>query len=98
MAKKRVITDEVLQRVVRADQVLSSWMQANEIYEIDPKGCMSKLVENGIYDYDSKYKGHYFREDLRTLRDNKKLDFFNNLSIEQNKPGSRWFIKLKKLK
>jgi|GEM_PF-6246069 len=95
MAKVRVITNEVLQRVDRADQVLSNWMRANGIYEIDPEGCMSKLVESGIYKYDSKNKGHHFREDLRTLRDNNKLDLFTNLVIEQNKPRSRWLIKLK---
>ena len=74
MAKIRVITNDVLQRVSKTDQVISMWMSANKISEITPEDCMSLLVEKNVYEYDSNNRGHYFREDLRTLRDNNQLN------------------------
>lgn len=84
-----------MQRVSMADHELSEWMRENRTYEIDTESCMSILVEKNIYEYDWNNRGHYFREDLRTLRDNSRLNLFTNLAIEQKAPGSKWFIKLK---
>lgn len=95
MAKKRKITNDVLYRVSRADRELGLWMTTERIYETDTESCMSILVEKNIYDYDRNNRGHYFREDLRTLRDNSRLNIFENLIIEQKAPGSKWFVKLK---
>jgi len=96
MAKRRILTNDVLQRVSRADQEVSNWMRTNGTYEIDTESCMGILVERDIYEYDWNNRGHFFREDLRTLRDNNKLDVFTHLVIEQKTPGSKWYIKLKK--
>jgi len=70
-------------------------MRADKIYETAPETCMSKLVEQNVYKYDWNNKGYHFREDLRNLRDNNKLDHFTNLVIEQKLPRSRWIIRLK---
>lgn len=82
MAKKRVVTNDVLQRVSRADVEVSKWMKEKGIPEIDTENCMDLLVEKKIYDYDWNHRGRYFREDLRTLRDNGMLDAFSHLVIE----------------
>lgn len=95
MAKRRVITNDVLQRVSMADQVLSNWMRADKISEVTPEDCMSLLVEKNVYEYDMNNRGHYFREDLRTLRDNSQFNLFTDLIIEQKAPGSKWYIKVK---
>jgi len=95
MVKRRVVTNDVLLRVSMADQVLSMWMTANKKYEITPEDCMSLLVERNIYEYDRNNRGHYFREDLRTLRDNNQLNLFTDLIIEQKAPGLRWYIRAK---
>ncbi|MDK2823806.1 MAG: hypothetical protein PWP71_1724 [Clostridia bacterium] len=95
MPKKRYLTNEIISRVNKVDRIVSEWMRQNRINEIDPEGCMEILVKNEIYKYDSKGRGHHFREDLRTLRDCNRLDIFSSLLIEQTIPGSRWWIKLR---
>jgi uncharacterized protein YeaC (DUF1315 family) len=95
VAKKRKITNDVLQRVLRADIELGRWMTTERIPETDTESCMRTLVERNVYNYDWNNRGHYFREDLRTLRDNNQLNVFNNLIIEQKAPGSKWLVKLK---
>ncbi|PKM88142.1 MAG: hypothetical protein CVU87_08145 [Firmicutes bacterium HGW-Firmicutes-12] len=95
MTPIRIITYDVLQRVSKADQEISKWMRTNGTYEIYPESCMSILVEKNIYEYDWNNRGHYFREDLRTLRDNNSLDVFTSLIIEQKASRSKWIIKLK---
>ena len=95
MSKKRKVTQDLLLRISRAEEVVSKWMHKNGIGEIDPEGCMPVLVNNNIYELDSKGRAHYFREDLRTLRDCNNLDAFSKLTIEQAVPGAKWFIKLK---
>jgi len=95
LAKMRVVTNDVLQRVSRADVEVSKWMKEKDIFEIDTEGCMSLLVEKNVYDYDWNHRGHYFREDLRTLRDNSMLDAFKQISVEQKEPGTKWIIHLK---
>lgn len=95
MAKKRIVTSDVLQRVSKADIEISKWMKEKGIFEIDTESCMSLLVEKNIYDYDWNHRGHYFREDLRTLRDNGRLNVFTNLAIEQSEPGLKWYLHLK---
>lgn len=94
---QRTVTDEVMKRILKVDIELSAWMGENETCEIAPESCMEFLVGKKIYNYDRNNRGHYFREDLRTLRDNNRLDLFTNLSIEQKAPGSRWYIKLKNI-
>jgi hypothetical protein len=95
LAKERIVTNDVQQRVSRADIELSKWMKEQGIFEIDTESCMGLLVEKKIYDYDWNHRGHYFREDLRTLRDNGRLDVFSHIAIEQKEPGSKWIIYLK---
>jgi len=57
---------------------------------------MSLLVEKNLYEYDRNNRGHYFIEDLRTLRDNNQLDLFTDLIIKQKAPGSKWYIRAKR--
>lgn len=94
MKKGRVITNDILVRAAKADMLISNWMREKSLSDTDPEDCISLLVEQGIYSYDSKGKAHHFREDLRTLRDCERINVFKQIKIEQKMPGSRWFISL----
>lgn len=94
MRRKRELTNEVLVRSKKVDTIVSNWMYEKSLSEVDPEACISLLVEYGVYHYDSKGKAHYFREDLRTLRDCGKIGIFEHIKVEQNVPGTRWVISL----
>lgn len=68
MRKNRMVTDELINRVQRAEKTIYDWMTSNNIAETTPGLCMEILVERLIYKYDSNGRGHNFREDRRTLR------------------------------
>lgn len=95
MSKQRSISNSVLINISKVDQVLSEWIRAKGKTETYPEECIDILVEKGIYNLDSKGKAHYFREDLRTLRDCNELMKFENLLIEQRTAGAKWYIRLK---
>ena len=90
----RTLSNDAIARLGRVDRILSEWMRSEKIQEIDPERCMPLLVAKGIYEYDWNGRGHYFREDLRTLRDCGDIKSFKNISVEQTRPGSRWWIRL----
>lgn len=70
-------------------------MDSNNIVETTPEECMEILVEKLIYVYDSNGRGHHFREDLRTLRDNNILaSEFDKITVKQRIPGAPWHIEI----
>lgn len=67
--------------------------EERKIIQVIPKDYMESLATNNIYKYDNNGRSHYFREDLRTLRDCNRLDLFSELVIEQSTPKARWYIR-----
>lgn len=95
--RKRIVTDELINRAHRAEEVIHNWMTSNNIVETTPELCMEVLVERSIYVYDSNGNGHHFREDLRTLRDNSLLEItFTRIAVIQKKPNTPWYIEIGK--
>lgn len=67
----------------------------DNIVETTPDLCMDILVNNHIYKYNTKGRGHYFRKDLRTLRDNGLLETtFARIAVKQRVPGAPWFVEI----
>lgn len=90
--KKRIITNEVLQRVNRAEVIIKDWMIKNNQVCTTPEECFDNLVKAGIYNYSRNQKASEFREDLRNLRDNGKIDIFTEIKVHQTIPRSSWKI------
>lgn len=93
----RKLTNDVIARLGRVDRIISEWMRAEKIQKMDTEGCMPLLVAKGVYEYDRNGRGHHFREDLRTLRDCGDLKSFKQISVEQCRPGTRWWIRIKNI-
>lgn len=91
----RILTKELNIRIQRAEEAIKDWMLSNKKSETTPEECMEVLVQARLYEYDSHGRAHYFREDLRTLRDNHRLDMFSHIEIKQTAPGRRWTICVK---
>ena len=95
LPKRRIVTDELITRVHRAEIAIFNWIISNNIVETTPELCMEVLVNNLIYKYDSNGRGHNFREDLRALRDNALLETtFKKISVKQRVPGALWSIEI----
>lgn len=94
MPRVRIMTEGLNERIRKIDKILCEWMHKKNYSETDPEGCIDLLVNEGIYKFDSHGRAHYFREDLRTLRDCGKIDIFENLKIEQKTRGAKWYIRL----
>lgn len=92
--KKRIISTEVLKRVRRTEEIIYERMINSNNPVTRPELCIEVLVSAGVYEFDSKNKAHFFREDLRNLRENNKLDEFTKISISQESPGKPWIIKI----
>jgi hypothetical protein len=92
---KRMLNIEILQRVKQAEDIIYDWMLNSKKAITEPETFFEVLVKCGLYKYDSKGRAHYFREDLRTLRDNNKLDIFTKINVIQNAPGRPWIINVK---
>lgn len=90
----RILTNEVLQRVKSSEVVIHTWMKNKEKSYTEPEECFEQLVKAGLYKYDSKNKAHYFREDLRNLRENNNLNIFTKIFVTQDAPGRPWAIKM----
>jgi hypothetical protein len=97
MRKIRIATDELIIRVHRAEETIYDWMTSNNKSGTTPELCMEVLVNTLIYKYDSNGRGHNFREDLRTLRDNGLLQTtFKRIAVKQRVPGAAWSIEIGK--
>ncbi|EHQ92333.1 hypothetical protein [Desulfosporosinus youngiae] len=95
--RKRIVTDEFINRVPMAEAAIHDWMRSNNIIETTPDLCIDILVGNHIYKYNSKRNGHSFRKDLRTLRGNGLLETtFKRILVKQKKPGAPWYIEIEK--
>ncbi len=95
MRKTRIVTDELINRIHRAEKTIYDWMTSKNKSDTTPEECMEALVNSSLYKYDSNGRGHYFREDLRTLRDNDKLETtFNKILVKQLVPGAAWYIEI----
>lgn len=94
--RRRIVTDELINRVHRAEETIYNWMTSKNIVETTPDLCMDMLVNNHIYKYNTKGNGHNFRKDLRILRDNGLLDTFKRIVVKQMKPGAPWYIEIGK--
>lgn len=93
--RKRIVTDELINRVHRAEGTIYNWMTSNNIVETTPEECIEALVNNHIYKYNSKGKGHNFRKDQRTLRDNGLLETtFKRIAVKQRVSGTAWYIEI----
>jgi hypothetical protein len=57
MGKNKKVTQDLLLRISRAEELISNWMYEKGIGEIDTEGYMPVLVNSGIYDYDSSSAG-----------------------------------------
>lgn len=93
MSKKRQVNSELINRVRKAEKIILACMAENS--STTPELCMPELVKHDVYKYDSKGRGHHFREDLRTLRDNNMLETtFEKIKVKQSKPGAHWYIEI----
>ena len=91
MRKTRIVTDELINRVHRAEETIYDWMTIKNIVETTPELCMEVLANKLLYKYDSNGRGHHFREDLRTLRDNDLLGTtFKRIAVKQRVHGAAW--------
>ena len=92
--RPRIVTD-LINRAHKAEETIFDWMTSNNIVETTPEDCMGVLVNNLLYKYDSKGRGHNFRKDLRTLRDSGLLETtFKRIAVKQKKPNTPWFIEI----
>lgn len=64
--RKRIVADELINRVHRAEEKIYDWMTSNNKSETTPELCMEVLVNTLIYKYDSNGRGHNFREAKNT--------------------------------
>lgn len=95
--RKRIVTNELIDRVHRAEETIYDWMSSNNILEATLESCIEVLVNNSLYKYDSKGRGHNFRKDLRTLRDKDLLETtFKRIAVKQKKPNTPWYIERNK--
>jgi len=81
----RMLNNKMLERVLIAETIIYNWMLNKGITISVPEECIDELVSQNIYKYDSKKKAFNFREDLRTLRDNERLDVFTKIRVTQDK-------------
>jgi hypothetical protein len=95
MPDKKPIPENVLIRISKVDVVISDWLRENGLFETEPEKCVKILADSGIYRFEPETCAHYFREDLRVLRNIRRMDILSDLVIEQNGPMAHWHIKLK---
>ena len=94
----RIFTEDVKQRVQMAEIVIYNWMNSEGKYETNPEECMDILSKSELFNRDWNDRAFYFREDLRTLRDNNHLDIFKDIIVTQKNKRSRWNIERNELK
>ena len=90
MPKVRIFTEDVRKRILRADEVICKWMIEARQTETTPEECIDILVDAGIYKKKHNGEASYFREDLRNLKANSKLDIFENITVD--KINGYWII------
>jgi len=85
-------------RIIKADNIIFSWMRTTSKIVVTPEDCMPILHQNDIY-VQKRRDGLPFRNDLRKMRELHPLSYETGyLRYEQEHDKSHWFIFLSVLR